>query len=235
MDRAASGEITYVLRTAGFAPAALTEDDVRAGSFGTARAIVFGDGAAREIIGGWDPSTTTRKAPWQPAEQGKGIGADGMAALARWVRDGGRLVTIGRSAGVVAPSLVDVDLPSSRPGIGEVRLEVTPAGRTLFAGTPFAAGGGRAFLSAAPGGLDGGYVLKPAVAAQTLAWYAGAVDRPAEQSFADTAPLARESGYAAIVSTAVGKGRVFLFGFSPVFRAQWRATFPLLFNAVGGR
>ena len=235
MDRAASGEIMFALRMAGLSPVALTEDDVHAGSFGSARAIVFGDGAAREIVGGWDPTTTTRKAPWQPAEPGKGIGADGMAALARYVRDGGRVVTIGRSAGVMAPSLVDVALSNARPGIGEVRLEVTPAGQTLFAGTPFAAGSGRAFLSAGPGGLDGGYLLKPATGAQALAWYDGAVDRPAEQSFADTSTLARGSGHAAIVSAVVGKGRVVLFGFSPVFRAQWRATFPLLFHAVGGR
>jgi hypothetical protein len=235
VDRAASGEVMFVLGMAGFSTVALTEDDVRAGSFGTVRAVVFGDGAAREIIGGWDPSTATRKAPWQPAEASRGIGDDGMAALARFVRDGGRVVTIGRSAGVVAPSLIDVTLSHARPGIGEVRLDVTPAGRTLFAGTPFDAGGARAFLAAAPGGQDGGYLFKPAVAAQALAWYAGVVDRPAEQSFADTSSLARDSGHAAIVSAAVGKGRVFLFGFSPVFRAQWRATFPLLFNAAGGR
>ena len=128
-----------------------------------------------------------------------------------------------------------MDLPALRPGIGEVRLDVTPAGQPLFAGTPFALGSGRAFLSASPGGADGGYLLKPSGSAQAMAWYAGADDRPDEQSFADTRPLARASGHAAIVSAAVGKGRVYLFGFSPVFRAEWRATFPLLFNAVSGR
>ncbi len=67
---------------------------------------------------------------------------------------------------------------------------------------------------------------------EVLAWFDGANDRPGEQSFADVTPLARTAGHAAIVSAAAGKGRVYLFGFSPVFRAQWRATFPLLFNAI---
>jgi hypothetical protein len=65
-----------------------------------------------------------------------------------------------------------------------------------------------------------------------FAWYAGADERIAEQSFSDVTPLARGSNNAAIVSAAVGRGRVTMFGFSPVFRAQWRATFALLFNAV---
>jgi len=89
-----------------------------------------------------------------------------------------------------------------------------------------------AFLYAPPGGRDAGYLFTPTSQAQVLAWYAGAVDRPEEQSFADVVQLARASGHAAIVSAAARRGRVILFGFSPVFRAQWRATFPLLYNAI---
>lgn len=235
MDRAAAGEVQFVLKRAGVATALLDAADIRAGSFEGVGAVVFGDGAAREIIAGWDASTPTRMAPWQPSEPAKGMGTEGQAALSRFVRNGGRVVTIGRSAGLIAPALVDVELPPRRPGIGEVRLAVTPAGANLFGGTPFAPGAARAFLAAAPGGTDGGYLLKPADSRHVMAWYAGAEDRPAELSFADTGVLTRESGYAAVVSAAVGDGRVYLFGFSPVFRAQWRATFPLLINAVSGR
>lgn len=234
VDRAASGEVLFVLRNAGLSPLEASEDDVRAGAFHGASTIVFGDGAAREIVDGWDRSAPTRSSPWQPAAPSHGMGPEGVAALTQFLRDGGRVITIGRSAGLVAPSIVSVTLPVARPGIGEVRLAIAPAGRALLAGSPVAAGLARAFLSAPPGGRDGGYVFKPSSPAQVIAWYAGAVDRPDEQSFADVVPLTRGSGHAAIVSVAVGSGRVILFGFSPVFRAQWRATFPLLFAAMTG-
>ncbi len=234
VDRASAGEIAFVLRMAGLSPIALDEADVRAGNFRGATAVVFGDGSPREIVGGWDHASRTRSKPWQPAEPSRGIAREGVEALARFVREGGRVIAIGRSAGIVAPSLVGVTRPPLAPGIGEVRLEIAAAGQRLFGGVPIAGGQARAFLYAPPGSTEGGYLLKPSTPSQVLAWYAGADDRPAEESFVDTAPLARTAGYAAIVAAQAGKGRVVLFGFSPIFRAQWRSTFPLLFNAVAG-
>ncbi|HTK29870.1 MAG TPA: M14 family zinc carboxypeptidase [Vicinamibacterales bacterium] len=232
IDRAASGEVLFVLRQAGVACDTIDEAGVRAGRFNNASAVVFGDGAAREIVGGWDQSVATRKTPWQPAAPSRGIGPEGVQALAAFARSGGRVVTIGRSGGLVAPAFIDLRLPPILPGIGEVRLEITAAGRTFFGARP---ADSRAFLSAPPGGSDGGYLLEAGPRAEVLAWYAGADDRPAEQSFADTRPLLRPARHAAIAAAALGRGRIVVFGFSPVFRAQWRRTFPLLFAAVGAQ
>jgi hypothetical protein len=235
IDHAASGEIVFVLRMAGLSPIELSEGDVRSGNFRGVAAVVFGDGSAAEIVNGWNLKAATRAPPWQPSVPSEGISPDGVAALGRFVRDGGRVVTIGRSAGVVVPSLADIRLLPDRPGIGQVQLDVTQAGRPLFAGVPAPEGRVTAFLAATPDGTIGSYLFKTARPEQVVAWYAGALDRPAEQSFADTTPLARTAGNAAIVMADAGKGRVVVFGFSPVFRAQWRATFPLLFNAIGAR
>ena len=215
----------------GLSPIELSADDVRRNSFRDATVVILGDGAAKEIVDGWDLAVATRRAPWQPAQASRGIGREGETALASFVRAGGRLITIGRSAGIAIPSLVPGTLPAVHPGIGEVRLEVTQAGQALFAGVPRDGRTARAFMSAPPG-AEGGYLLRVSAPGRVLAWYAGADDRPAEQSFADVAPLARSSNHAAIIAADVGKGRVVAFGFSPVFRGQWRATFPLLFNAI---
>lgn len=235
IDRVTWSELAFVLRAGGISPIFLDEDDVRAGRWQGASAIVVGDGAAREIVDGWDLNAPARRPPWQPANPSRGIGVEGVKGLAAWVRGGGRLVTIGRSAGLAThpeARLADLALLDDRPGIGQVRLRVHPAGGALFQGVPQESGFARAFVYAPPGGPAGGVAFTARDAAQVAASYAGAVDVKAEQSFATSEPLTPSRGAAAILVARAGRGAVVLFGITPTFRAQWRSTFPLFYGAV---
>lgn len=238
IDRVTWGELAFVLRAGGISPVLLDEDDVRAGRWKGALAIVVGDGAAREIVDGWDLNAPARRPPWQPATPSRGIGVEGVRHLAVYVREGGRLVTLGRSAGLVTHAearLADLTLLDDRPGIGQVRLRVHAAGRALFRGVPQESGFARAFVYAPPGGPAGGVAFTTRNDAQVAASYAGAVDVEAEQSFATSEPLAPSRGAAAILVARAGRGAVVTFGIAPTFRAQWRSTFPLLYRAVNPR
>jgi hypothetical protein len=240
LDRTAWGELEFVLGWMGFSTVALDQDDIRAGRWKQARAVVFGDGPAEEIVEGWSPSRAGRQPPWQVTLKARGIGAEGLDQISRFVRDGGRLVTIGQSAGLAlhpATRLVNaivVDGLAGRPGIGQVRLRVTQAGRPLFTGVPAPDGVPRAFLYAPPGATAAGYLFAVPNPDHVASYYDGALSFEPEQSFAATAALTLEAGHAAIVSASAGRGHVVLFGIAPTFRAQWRSTFHLLAASLEG-
>jgi hypothetical protein len=185
--------------------------------------ILFQDQSQAQIVSGWQPGQL-------PAEFTGGIGAEGLAALRRFVEEGGRLVAI-ESATDLVIDLFDLPvanrvgaLPSSTffiPG-SILGLDVETA-TSIGSGTPARNAAwfwraSRAFEVRDPGV---GVVARYSAGEPRLSgWVLGS------QYLA---------GYPAIVEASIGRGSVVLFGFQPNYRGHSIATWPLLFNALNVR
>jgi hypothetical protein len=186
-------------------------------------AIILPDQPPREIVEGYNADMV------RPEYRG-GISDQGSDNLARFVADGGTLVTFG-AASDLAIDRLSLPVRNLRRGLRSeehygpgtiLRLEVDtsqPAGFGMAAATygfytngPFFApidGPGAATLT-----VIARYPRRPVLASGWLRGEDLMAERPA------------------IVSIEVGAGRAVLFGLRPQHRAQTHATFPLLFNAL---
>jgi hypothetical protein len=198
----------------------LHDQAVRAGHLRSAfDAIILPDQSLKDIVEGHAPGT-------MPAEYVGGIGEAGVAALKQFVEEGGTLVAFDGAT----------DLPVRRLGI-PVKNAIEGVPNTEFycpgsllrmdiaTGNPLALGmpaeqaaffvNGRAFV------IDGNSPQAVATYAPKDLLMSGWIN--GEQFIA---------GKAAVVNAPLGRGRVVLFGFSPIFRGQPHGTFKLLFNAL---
>jgi len=229
-----SGEIIWALEQGGF-PCRLLEvrDFSRERSLAEVDVLIVPNGSAAEIVKGWNPDASHRKLPWQMHTPPEGIGERGLEAIRRFVESGGTYVGLGGGGALLAGKdylrIAKVEMVPAAVGIGQVRLKVVQPDSLLLFGYPR----GEtvpAFFAAPPGAPEGGYAFR--VGEGAVAAYAGAKDFSEELSFTSTEPLSAAAGNAAIVHQRFERGQVVLFGIAPVFRAQWKSTFRLLYNAL---
>jgi hypothetical protein len=201
-------------------------------------AIVLPDGVSRNtIVRGLDPQRNGKEWEWA-----FGVGDAGWTTLASWVRNGGTLVAVG-SAVETARDLLDLPIERVLPvaARGRGAADAGPDPRTLFycpgsllqnefnIAHPVAFGMPEAwpvFFES-----DQAYRLKPSFAIQSevVARY------PEEGPILQSGWLLGENllrDQANVVAYRVGKGYVVTMGTQVDFRAQPRATFKLLFNAI---
>ncbi len=189
--------------------------------------IIIPDQQPRTILNG-------HRAGTMPPELTGGIGEAGVKALREFVEQGGTLVALNEASDFAIDAL---KLPVRDVTAGLKRTEYYAPGSILRIE------------------LDTAHPLAADMPRATIAWVE---DSPvfeltnADNAMrthiiarypADSDPLlsgwllggARLKGKAALVEVMLGRGRVYLFGFRPQYRAQSLATYPLFFNALKAR
>jgi hypothetical protein len=225
------GWTRWLLEQYGFRFETLTDADIRAGDLSRFSAILLPDQRAGEILEGHAPGE-------MPAEYTGGVGIGGVESLRRYVRDGGTLVALDHAA--------DFAIEQLRLPVRNVLREV-PGEEFFIPGSliriavdtsdPLAAG--MREEAAAFFVRSQAFELEPADGEG--APDVGEVDVVARYAERDLLMSGWElgadrhiAGRAAVMRAPVGEGQVVLIGFRPQFRAQPRATFKLLFNALLG-
>jgi hypothetical protein len=218
------GWTRWVLDQYEFAHTTVHNGDIREGALRRRfDAIILPDQSPREILSGYVGGTI------RPEYRG-GIGEQGMLNLARFVAEGGTLITLG-AASDLAVDRLPLPIRNLKRGLRNEEHFAPGVILRIQVDTTHPLGFGMAsdsygFYNNGPffSLVEGFGGLKPKVIA-----------RYPNQDVIASGWLRGEdamTGRAAVVSVDLNPGRVVLFGLRPQHRAQTHATFPLLFNAL---
>jgi hypothetical protein len=204
----------------------LLDNEARAGNLHAKYdTIIIPDQSPRSILNGHQPGS-------MPEEYTGGLGAEGVKALREFVEQGGTLLCLNRASDFAIEQL---DLPVRNIVAGLKRTEFYVPGSILRIELDTSQSITRGMPKELSAWVENSPVfeIKSEKAAQArvsiLARYPHTGD-----------PLLsgwllggeRIKGKAALVEVELGKGRIFLFGFRPQYRAQSLATYPLFFHAI---
>jgi hypothetical protein len=231
------GWTLWLLEQYAFPVDTLHNRDIQTGDLSRYDAIVFPDQAAAAILNGHAPGT-------MPEEYVGGLGAAGVAALDRYVRNGGTIVAFDDASDFVMEQL---GLPVRNAVAGVPDQEFFIPGTLIRAQVdvnhPLAHGmqreaaaffrRSRAFeIVRGSRAREGGRVDIPEAdppPAEVLASYARDSLLMSGWAIGQDRYLA---GRPAVVRARHGRGQAVLFAFQPQFRSQPRGTYKLIFNAL---
>ncbi|HEY6489050.1 MAG: M14 family zinc carboxypeptidase [Terracidiphilus sp.] len=217
------GWTRWILENYGFEPKSIYNADMRAADLASRYdVIVLPDMTSKQLTDGFGVGIV-------PGEYAGGIGDDGVDNLREFVRQGGTLIALNRTAASLIPLL---SLPVQNVIEGAKSDKFFCSGALLRVETEHAE------LPANFGEPDAPVILfQNGPAFQVLPGFHGAVlaryakeISPLESGLL-LHPEAIE-GKAAALEVVYGKGRVLLFGFKPQFRGQSHATYKYLFNEL---
>jgi hypothetical protein len=217
------GWTRWILENYGFEPKSLYNADIRSANLKSRYdVIVLPDLSTRQLMQGFGVGIV-------PGQYVGGVGEDGIDHLREFVRAGGTLIALNRTASSLIPLM---SLPVQNVIEGVKSDKFFCSGALLRVETEHAE------LPANFGVSDSPVVMFQAGPAfQTLPGFHGAVlarypkqTNPLESGLL-LHPEAIE-GKVAALELAYGHGRILLFGFKPQFRGESHATYKYLFNEL---
>jgi hypothetical protein len=186
-------------------------------------AIIIPDQSPRAILNGY-------RAGSMPMELTGGLGAEGVKSLREFVEQGGTLITLNQASDFAIESL---NLPVRDITEGLKQTEYYAPGSILRTE------------------IDTSHPIAKGMPRESIAWVEDSPVFEFDARDADRVhviaryPIDHDPllsgwllggrklwGKSALLEVTLGKGRVYLFGFRPQYRAQSLATYPLLFNAI---
>jgi Zinc carboxypeptidase len=217
------GWTRWILENYGFAPITVRNGDIQAGNlrdhFDT---IILPDQAADRIRSGFGPGVV-------PGMYTGGIGEAGTIALREFVRAGGSLITF-NNASIFAIEDLGLPVKNILSGVKDedffcsgclLRVEIQDTGASAVWGLPH----------------DPIVMFERGPAFETKEGFRGRIlaAYPKDQSPLMSGYLLHPEkiqGKAAAIEVQYGKGRVYLLGFRPQWRAQSHGTYKFFFNAI---
>ena len=220
------GWTRWVLEQNRIAYSSLEDKEVQAGKLlDKYNAIIIPDQSPRAILSGYRSGS-------MPPELTGGLGEEGVRRLREFVEQGGTLICLNKASNFAIEQL---GLPVRDVTEGLKKTEFYVPGSILRTE------------------LDTSNPIAAGMPKESIAW---AEDSPVFEIKSDPLALVRVRiiarypanadpllsgwllggerirGKAALVEVGLGRGRIYLFGFRPQYRAQSLATYPLLFNAI---
>ena len=219
------GWTRWVLEQYGFPYETLTDADVREGDLSRLDAIILPSQSPRSILHGHAPGQ-------MPPEYVGGIGLEGALELKLFVEGGGTLIAFDAASGLPIEQF-GLTVSDSTQGLDRDSFFIPGSLVRLNVDTEDPLANGMEEEAAAFFSRSRAFSVDP------NAEEAGLVDVVARYSEKDLLMSGWEigaqrylAGRPAVVNAALGEGHVVLIGFRPQFRAQPRATFKLIFNAL---
>jgi glutamine amidotransferase-like uncharacterized protein len=246
-NHTSTGETLWALDFLGFPYAQLNETDIRQGLLSDFDVLILANGAALEMVSGWDVKTQNYLSPWQVPGKVQGLGTEGLSRIARFIERGGRYIGISSGGGALAckeiAGFADVEIADQ--GVGQARIYLHVEDSThpvMFSYDGFRDQDGVWHPQEMPAFYFcdqlwpqaenfSGPIFKVGAKARTLASFER-VDYEAWTENVQRPPVSLNRQHAAIVVQQLGRGSLVLFGITLGFRAQWISNYRLLSNAI---